>query len=92
MMDFESAKEIMKGANIGELIEKVKELPTYSSYEAAVNEGAPFEETKKILALTTMLHAISDNELDLLLSYVSHMMLFDAINMRLRSELGVVGE
>lgn len=88
--DEERAMEIIKNGSIETVMEKVKETPVYGMFKSSVRGGKSSDETEKLLMMMTMLLAMGDEELSLLMASVANNMLFSALNMRLRSELGQV--
>lgn len=88
--DKERAREIVENGSIETVVEKVKELPVYQMFKSSVADGKSSEDTEKLLTMVTMLLAIGDDELSFLMTSVANNMLFSAINMRLRGELGAI--
>ena len=88
----ERADEIIKNGNLTTVADKVKELPVYGMFMKAVEEGKTSEDTERILTMMTLLTSFTDKELGLLITAVSNKMLFNALNIRLRSELGALSD
>jgi hypothetical protein len=85
-MDDEQIKKLISNASIDTLVERIKESDIYPTYEKAVRDGAP-PITRNILGALSMLQMLSDKEFDIQVSSVALDMLFNAIDLRLSSEI-----
>lgn len=84
-MEFNKFAEIKENANLTTLAEKVKELPAFEVYKDEVLKNG--EDTDKKLGMMLMLFALADEELRTMMQTVSHDLLFNALDLRFRSEI-----
>jgi hypothetical protein len=84
-MNDEQIKKLINDASIDTLAERIKESPMYPTYQRAVKKGG--ESTEKLLAALSMVQALVDNEFDVQMKKVAFDVLFNAIDLRLSSEI-----
>ena len=84
-MEFNKFSEIKNNANINTLAEKVKELPLFKVYKDDVLKNGT--DTDKKLGMTMMLFSLADEELGAMMHTVAHDLLFNALDIRFRSEI-----
>ncbi len=84
-MEFNKFAEIRENANLTTLAEKVKGLPAFEVYKEEVLKNG--EDTTKKLGITMMLFSMADEELSMMMQTVAHDLLFNALNLRFRSEI-----
>jgi hypothetical protein len=77
--------KLVDSANIETLVERIKESPIYPAYQRAVKGDK--ENTDKMLAALSMVQALVDKEFDIQMKRVALDMLFNAIDLRLSSEI-----
>lgn len=83
-MDIEKAK-IICNSTLDDFIKAVKELPLYEVYADSVKDG--MKDSAIPLQAAASLHAMCDKEFSLMLTSVSHDLLFSIVDQKLRAEI-----